>query len=63
MQPAPHALKVLQSNTQWQLEMTRTKNNPKLSHDQWLLVQKGKEQIKIITKLQDLLQNMLQDVS
>ena len=31
--------------------MTRTKNNPKLSHDQWLLVQK--EQIKMITKLQE----------
>ena len=31
--------------------MTRTKNNPKLSHDQWLLVQK--EQIEMITKLQE----------
>ena len=31
--------------------MTRTKNNPKLSHDQWLLIQK--EQIKMITKLQE----------
>ena len=31
--------------------MTRTNNNPKLSHDQWLLVQK--EQIKMITKLQE----------
>ena len=31
--------------------MTRTKNNQKLSHDQWLLIQK--EQIKMITQLQE----------
>ena len=31
--------------------MTRTKNNPKLSHDQWLLIQK--DQIKMMTKLQE----------